>query len=146
MLIVATPAVFAPAVPVQSQPPPRPIHHDTTPSALLSFSCSVLGLMHVCLSQLDPRWLYCHANGGACRTVIRSASVLGLQLTRLHEHAAIPKGWACRAACTQGCDISSRPSMPRWQGIILIYVCLCSSCTNPNASELASHPARGRCL
>ena len=58
MLILDTPAVFAPAersVPIQSQPPPPPIHHEAIPSALLfcTLSPSVLracsGLMLVCL-------------------------------------------------------------------------------------------------
>ena len=146
MLIIAAPAVFAPAVPVQSQPPPPPIHHDATPSALLSFSCSVFGLMHVCLSKLDPRWPNCHASGGRAEQPCAQPLIWVHILQGCVSMLPYQKVGRAEQPCTRACEISSRPSMPRWQGIILIYVCLCSSCTNPNASELASHPARGRCL
>jgi hypothetical protein len=67
MLSLAIFAVFAPAVPMQTQPPP-PILHDATPSALLEMSPflpSSRRLMPVCLPKSVPWCPPCSARGEA---------------------------------------------------------------------------------
>lgn len=69
VLSLAIFAVFAPAVPMQTQPPP-PVLHDATPSALLEMSPSLpssRGLTPVCLPKLVPWCPPCSARGKAYR-------------------------------------------------------------------------------